>query len=87
MAIADLPTKPTVPDRNRRRPESEAPQFNVPNVITLVRTVAAMTLAAAGLAERNLWLIAAAYAVYWAGDMADGFFARRPRWPTRPSWC
>jgi phosphatidylglycerophosphate synthase len=48
----------------------------VPNLITLVRTVAAVVLGIAALVSRSPDLLLAAYATYWIGDMLDGWSAR-----------
>jgi phosphatidylglycerophosphate synthase len=62
----------------------DRPAFlNVPNAVTLVRTVASMVLTAVALVEQDLLLLGVAYAVYWAGDMLDGFMARRLDQETR----
>jgi CDP-diacylglycerol---glycerol-3-phosphate 3-phosphatidyltransferase len=45
-------------------------------VITGVRTVAAVTLAALAADRESLTLLVAALVVYWLGDMLDGFVAR-----------
>jgi CDP-diacylglycerol---glycerol-3-phosphate 3-phosphatidyltransferase len=45
-------------------------------VITGVRTVAAVTLAALAAGRESLTLLVAALVVYWLGDMLDGFVAR-----------
>jgi phosphatidylglycerophosphate synthase len=55
----------------------------VPNVVTVVRTVVAVTLGAAAVASGDLPLLAAAYAVYWVGDVLDGWSARRLGQETR----
>jgi len=49
---------------------------SVPNAITAARTVVAVALAVAALAQRSPALLIAAYATYWAGDIADGAAAR-----------
>jgi phosphatidylglycerophosphate synthase len=54
-----------------------------PNLITLVRTVLAVTLGAAAVARADVALLAAAYGVYWVGDVADGWLARRLDQETR----
>lgn len=64
-------------------PRSEVFQLNVPNVITLIRTIASVALAAAGLAQASMWLIVAAYACYWIGDVLDGLMARLLHQETR----
>lgn len=53
------------------------PFTTVPNLVTIVRTLLAVGIGAVGVAQEDLWLLAAAYAVYWLGDMADGWLARR----------
>lgn len=55
----------------------------VPNLVTIARTVAAVALGTYGVAAaRPAWLLVA-YAVYWAGDVADGWLARRLGQETR----
>jgi CDP-diacylglycerol--glycerol-3-phosphate 3-phosphatidyltransferase len=46
------------------------------NVVTLIRTVAAVVLAGLAVREESLTLLVAALVVYWVGDMADGLVAR-----------
>lgn len=48
----------------------------VPNLITLFRTVGAMVLAGWAAATSSLTLLVIGYALYWAGDSADGVVAR-----------
>ena len=48
----------------------------IPNVITVLRTVAGMTLAIWSLAAGSMALLVAAYATYWLGDILDGVVAR-----------
>jgi CDP-diacylglycerol--glycerol-3-phosphate 3-phosphatidyltransferase len=55
----------------------------VANTITIVRTVAAVVLGIAALVFRSPALLIAAYAVYWVGDMLDGWSARRLGQETR----
>jgi CDP-diacylglycerol---glycerol-3-phosphate 3-phosphatidyltransferase len=45
-------------------------------VITAIRTVVAVGLAAFAAREESLGLLVAALVVYWLGDMLDGFVAR-----------
>ena len=52
-------------------------------VITGVRTVVAVGLAGWATSERDLTLLVAALAVYWVGDILDGFVARVMRHETR----
>ncbi|MCF6378721.1 CDP-alcohol phosphatidyltransferase family protein [Nocardioides KLBMP 9356] len=45
-------------------------------VITAVRTIASVVLSAVAAHQQSLELLVAALAVYWVGDMLDGFYAR-----------
>jgi CDP-diacylglycerol--glycerol-3-phosphate 3-phosphatidyltransferase len=45
-------------------------------VITFVRTIASVVLAAMGAHQQSLTLLVVALGVYWVGDMLDGFYAR-----------
>jgi len=45
-------------------------------VITAVRTIASVVLAAMAAQQQSLTLLVASLAVYWVGDMLDGFYAR-----------
>jgi len=45
-------------------------------VITAVRTVTSVVLAAVAAHQQSLTLLVAALVVYWVGDMLDGFYAR-----------
>lgn len=45
-------------------------------VITAVRTVASVVLAAMAAHQEDLTLLVVALVVYWVGDMLDGFYAR-----------
>jgi phosphatidylglycerophosphate synthase len=49
---------------------------NVPNAITLVRTVSAVCLASTAITANSTALLVAAYLTYWAGDILDGLVAR-----------
>ena len=53
------------------------------NVVTGVRTLAAVGLACASLATGSLRLLVAGYLVYWILDIADGAVARRFEHETR----
>lgn len=55
----------------------------VPNAITLVRTAAAVLLGAMAISTSDLPLLVVAYAVYWVGDILDGWSARRLGQETR----
>ena len=54
-----------------------------PNLVTLARTVVAVGLGAAAIARNDVAMLGLAYAVYWAGDIADGWLARRLGQETR----
>jgi len=54
----------------------EEPVRTLANAVTLVRTVIAVVLGMVAITEASLWLVAAGYAVYWVGDIADGAAAR-----------
>ena len=54
-----------------------------PNLVTLVRTVLAVVIGSAGVGAHDERLLVVAYAVYWVGDMADGWLARRLGQETR----
>ncbi|MDR1634794.1 MAG: CDP-alcohol phosphatidyltransferase family protein [Bifidobacteriaceae bacterium] len=56
---------------------------NWPNLITVVRTAAAIALGAVALRLGSVPLLIAAYATYWVGDIADGRVARWLRQETR----
>lgn len=45
-------------------------------VITAVRTVASVVLAATAAHQQSLALLVVSLGVYWVGDMLDGFYAR-----------
>jgi CDP-diacylglycerol--glycerol-3-phosphate 3-phosphatidyltransferase len=53
------------------------------NVVTLVRTVAAVGLAGSAAQQESLTLLIAGLAVYWVGDIADGLVARMMGCETR----
>lgn len=59
------------------------PLTTVPNLITLARTFGAVGIGAYAVASHSLVALALAYAVYWIGDMADGWAARRLDQETR----
>lgn len=52
------------------------PLRTIPNGITLIRTLAAVTLGVAALVSGSVPLLVVAYGVYWVGDMLDGLAAR-----------
>ncbi|MEU4335956.1 CDP-alcohol phosphatidyltransferase family protein [Micromonospora lupini] len=62
---------------------SVGPLRTVPNYITAVRTVAAVTVGIAALVAGSVAFMAVAYGIYWIGDMLDGWAARRLGQETR----
>ncbi|MEV0215414.1 CDP-alcohol phosphatidyltransferase family protein [Micromonospora sp. NPDC050695] len=52
------------------------PLRTVANYITIIRTLAAVTLGIVALISGSVALIAVAYGAYWVGDMLDGLAAR-----------
>lgn len=59
------------------------PFRTVPNAVTLVRTVLAVSIGCVAVASGDLLLLAVAYGVFWAGDIADGWSARKLGQETR----
>jgi phosphatidylglycerophosphate synthase len=59
------------------------PVLTVANVVTAVRTVGALVLAGAAVVAGDLRLLLASLAVYWVGDVLDGWLARRLGQETR----
>jgi phosphatidylglycerophosphate synthase len=55
----------------------------LPNRVTRVRTVLAVAIGAYGVAAGEPAALLTAYAVYWVGDLADGWLARRLGQETR----
>lgn len=55
----------------------------VPNLVTLARTALAVAIGAYGVAADEPSMLLVAYAVYWIGDLADGWLARRLGQETR----
>jgi CDP-diacylglycerol--glycerol-3-phosphate 3-phosphatidyltransferase len=66
---ATLPLVPPIQPRVRLL-------LGVPNQITMVRTVLAMTIATIAFRTGDLNWLVAGYAAYWLGDIADGAAAR-----------
>jgi phosphatidylglycerophosphate synthase len=54
-----------------------------PNLVTLLRTTAAVVLGGWAIASLDLRVSVIAYAVYWLGDVMDGWLARRLHQETR----
>ena len=48
----------------------------LPNLLTVTRTLACAGLAVIAVAEASWWVLIAAVAAYWVGDVADGILAR-----------
>ncbi|MEU4556453.1 CDP-alcohol phosphatidyltransferase family protein [Micromonospora violae] len=59
------------------------PLRTVPNYITAIRTVAAVTVGIAALVSGSWILMAVSYGIYWLGDVLDGWAARRLEQETR----
>ena len=59
------------------------PVRTVANLVTAVRTVVAVALGIAAVSAGDLTLVAVGYAVYWVGDVLDGWSARRLGQETR----
>lgn len=55
----------------------------VANLITLVRTLAAVVVGSVAVTTDRLDLLAVAYGIYWLGDMLDGYVARKRGEETR----
>jgi CDP-diacylglycerol--glycerol-3-phosphate 3-phosphatidyltransferase len=53
------------------------PVIGIPNVVTMVRAGASLPVAAYAVAEHSAIWLAVAYAIYWIGDIADGWLARK----------
>lgn len=70
-------------DPTRRGHLPVGPFATVPNVVTATRTVLAVLLGATAVATGDLWLLAMAYGVFWVGDIADGWSARKLGQETR----
>lgn len=62
---------------------SLGPVGTLANLVTVVRTLGAIALGGAALVLDRTDLLAAGYAVYWLGDMLDGFVARLLHQETR----
>jgi CDP-diacylglycerol--glycerol-3-phosphate 3-phosphatidyltransferase len=60
------------------------PWWTTPNIVSVARTVGSVTVGVGAIASRSLVLLVVAYAIYWVGDMLDGYLARRLDQETRP---
>ena len=63
--------------RGQIRSSSEEDLRTVANAITLLRIIISLLLFCAAAYQRNPMLNLAGLAVYWVGDVADGFLARK----------
>lgn len=62
---------------------SLGPVGTLANLVTLARTLGAIALGGAAIVLGRADLLAVGYAVYWVGDMLDGFVARLMHQETR----
>jgi CDP-diacylglycerol--glycerol-3-phosphate 3-phosphatidyltransferase len=53
------------------------PVIGIPNAVTMTRAAVSLPVAAYAVAERSAIWLAVAYLIYWIGDIADGWLARR----------
>lgn len=74
---------PATPALAAAPPLRVGPFATVPNLVTLVRTVAAVALGIVAVASTDLAMLGLAYGIYWIGDMLDGWSARRLGQETR----
>lgn len=70
------PLPDPVPDPEGRYGVRDERLLTGATVVTAVRTIASVVLAALAAYEESLTLLVAALVVYWIGDMLDGFYAR-----------
>jgi CDP-diacylglycerol---glycerol-3-phosphate 3-phosphatidyltransferase len=73
--VGGTPARPDADPENRYGVRDER-LLTGATVITAVRTVASVVLAAWAAADQDLTLLVVALGVYWVGDMLDGFYAR-----------
>jgi phosphatidylglycerophosphate synthase len=52
------------------------PWWTTPNVVSVARTVGSVAVGVWAITAQSLELLVAAYAIYWVGDMLDGYLAR-----------
>ena len=64
------------------RPESER-FWTWPTVVTLARTIGSLTMTVLAFRGHSMSLLLAGLGIYWAGDMLDGWLARRLDQETR----
>jgi len=60
-----------------------APVTTWANLVTTLRTIAAVAIGLAAITESSVPMLVAAYAAYWVGDALDGWLARRLHQETR----
>lgn len=60
-----------------------APTATWANLVTGTRTVGAVGVGLVALVQQSATLLCLAYAIYWAGDILDGWLARRLHQETR----
>jgi phosphatidylglycerophosphate synthase len=53
------------------------PLIGIPNVVTVIRAGASLPVAAYAVAERSAVWLGVGYLIYWIGDIADGWLARK----------
>ncbi|NYE37415.1 CDP-diacylglycerol--glycerol-3-phosphate 3-phosphatidyltransferase [Nocardioides cavernae] len=70
------PVAQGTPDPEGRYGVREERLLTGATVVTAVRTVASVVLAAMAAHQQDLTLLVVALVVYWVGDMLDGFYAR-----------
>lgn len=70
------PLPDPVPDLEGRYGVRDERLLTGATVVTAVRTIASVVLAALAAYQESLTLLVAALVVYWIGDMLDGFYAR-----------
>ncbi len=66
----------------RARPERER-FWTWPTVVTVVRTVGALTMVVLAFRDDSMGFLLSALAIYWTGDILDGWLARRLDQETR----
>lgn len=71
------------PSLEQPRVEIE-PWGTIPNAVSVARTVGSVAVGVWAITAQSLVLLVIAYGIYWAGDMLDGYLARRLQQETRP---
>lgn len=82
MATSQLVSRDRPTQHGWARPERETWR-TVPNLVTVIRTAAAVALGLVAVRTGSTPLLVAGYAVYWVGDILDGLVARRLDQETR----